>query len=278
MDTYIILVYCLCDDMLKAMNHHEDGQCQLNDAEIMTIALVAAMYFGGNYATARRFLTEYGYIVQSISPGRFSIRLHRVSHHFATLFNLLGEIWKASNDENVYAIDTFPIAVCDNIRIPRCRIYQSEAYRGYQASKKRYFFGLKIHMLVTKDFEPVEFFLTPGSYSDTSGLSGFEFDLPSEAIVYGDKAYNHYLVEDLLDAHDIQLQPIRKKNSKRPLPPWTRYLQAYFRKSVETTGSLIQRLLPKSIHATNAKGFELKVALFSLAASINCIDLAESPT
>lgn len=278
MDTYIVLVYCLCDDMLTAMNHHEDSQCQLNDAEIMTIALVAAMYFGGNYTTARSFLSEQGYIVQTISPGRFSVRLQRISHHFATLFNLLGEIWKASNDENIYAVDTFPIAVCDNIRIPRCRIYQSEAYRGYQASKKRYFYGLKIHMLVTKNFEPVEFFLTPGSYSDTSGLSCFEFDLPPESTVFGDKAYNHYLVEDLLAVQGVQLQPMRKKNSKRPLPPWIRYLQAYFRKAVETTGSLIQRLLPKSIHATNSAGFELKVALFSLAASIRCIDVSESVT
>jgi hypothetical protein len=57
---------------------------------------------------------------------------------------------------------------------------------------------------------------------------------------HGDKAYNYYLVEDLLDVHGILLQPIRKKNSKRKLPPWTRYLQAYFRKAFETTGSLIE--------------------------------------
>jgi hypothetical protein len=37
---------------------------------------------------------------------------------------------------------------------------------------------------------------------------------------------------------------------------------------VETTGSLLERLLPKSIHAVTARGFELKVALFVLAASI----------
>lgn len=41
------------------------------------------------------------------------------------------------------------------------------------------------------------------------------------------------------------------------------------RKIVETTGSLIERLLPKSIYAVTVKGFELKVALFVLASSIN---------
>jgi hypothetical protein len=47
------------------------------------------------------------------------------------------------------------------------------------------------------------------------------------------------------------------------------YRQASVRKIVETTGSLIERLLPKSIHAVTAKGFELKVMLFVLASSIN---------
>jgi len=47
------------------------------------------------------------------------------------------------------------------------------------------------------------------------------------------------------------------------------YFQARIRKIIETTGSLIERLLPKSIHAVTAKGFEIKVALFVLACSIN---------
>ena len=47
------------------------------------------------------------------------------------------------------------------------------------------------------------------------------------------------------------------------------YLQTTYRKIVETTGSLIERLLPKSIHSVTAQGFELKLALFVLATSIN---------
>jgi hypothetical protein len=34
---------------------------------------------------------------------------------------------------------------------------------------------------------------------------------------------------------------------------------------------MIERLLPKSIHAVTLKGFELKVILFTFAASINCL-------
>ena len=66
----------------------------------------------------------------------------------------------------------------------------------------------------------------------------------------------------------LTLLPVRKKNSKRPLAPWERGLQFLCRQQVETTGSLIERKLPKSIHATNAEGFELKVKLFVIGLSI----------
>jgi hypothetical protein len=49
MDSQIILVYCLCDDLLKAMQHREDAQCQMRDAEVMTVALVAALNHRGNF-------------------------------------------------------------------------------------------------------------------------------------------------------------------------------------------------------------------------------------
>ena len=44
MDTESIAVYCLCDDLLKAMRHVDDRQRQMNDAEVMTTAIVAALY------------------------------------------------------------------------------------------------------------------------------------------------------------------------------------------------------------------------------------------
>lgn len=71
------------------------------------------------------------------------------------------------------------------------------------------------------------------------------------------------------EVDQIVLQPIRKKNSKRALPPYGEFVQHYQRKMVETVGSLLERLLPKSIHAVTAEGFELKVALFVVAHSID---------
>ena len=56
MDDQIVAVFCLCDDMLKALGHYEDQQCQMSDAEVMTTAIVAALRYAGNFEHARKSL------------------------------------------------------------------------------------------------------------------------------------------------------------------------------------------------------------------------------
>jgi hypothetical protein len=271
MNNEIVAIYCLCDDILQAMNHRSDGQQQMSDPEVMTTAIVAARYFGGNFEQARKHLSEPHYIPKMLSKSRLNRRLHRVEPILLTVFEALGQIWKQLNPEAVYCIDSFPISVCDNIRISRSKLYEgAEAYRGYQASKKRYFYGVKIHLMVTEAGEPVEFFLTPGSFADVKGLKVFPFALPEGSVVYADKAYTDYAVEDLLlEAEKIQLSALRQRNSQRPVPAYVQFVQHYKRKVIETSGSLISQFLPKSIHAVTSQGFELKIMLFVLALSVN---------
>jgi hypothetical protein len=271
MDDTIIATFCLCDDLLKVMHHQEDRQCQMNDAEIMTTALIASLFFRGNHESARAMLRQYGYIPHMLSKSRFSRRLHRMKELFIVLFDLLAQIGKTLNRDAIYVIDSIPIAVCDNIRIRRAKIYSDEKFRGYQASKKRYFYGLKIHLMVTQDGQPVECFLTHGGFGDVDALKSYAYALPDGSMIYADKAYNDYEIEDLLkEVEHIHLLPMRKKNSKRALSPSVTFVQSYHRKRVETAGSLIEQLLPKSIHAVTSQGFELKVVLFVIASSLNC--------
>ncbi len=271
MDTQIVAVYGLCADMLNALHHRDDPQCHLTDAEVMTVAVVAALLFGGNYARAQAHLVQYGYLTMPLSASRFNRRVHRVKDQFLTLFLMLAAHWKDLNAEAVYVIDSFPIASCDNIRIKRSRRYRGAAYRGYVPSKRRYFYGLRLHLLVTATGEPVELFLLPGADNDTGALQWYQFDLPPGATVVGDKAFNHYAIEDDLAAVSLQLAPLRKKNSKRPIPPWVTYWRQQVRQQIETVGSRLTDRFPKTIRAVSAAGFELKIVLFVLAYSIDCL-------
>jgi hypothetical protein len=272
MDEKILAIYCLCADLLQALGPAEDPQQQMSDAEVMTTALVAMLFFRGNFEAARALLSTPRYMPHMLSRSRLNRRLHRLADLFVMPFDLIGYTWKQLNTESVYVIDSFPIPVCDNYRIPHVKLYHHKEYRGYIASKQRYFYGLKVHLLVTKDGQPVECFLAPGSYSDVRMLKTFQFDVPEGSQVYADKAYNDYVMEDvLLEASHVQLYPIRKKSSTRTLPPYIAYVQHDYRKRIETVGSLIERMLPKTMHAVTAEGFELKVFLFVLAYSLNCL-------
>lgn len=274
MDTAVITTYCLVDDWLQARRHTEHPLRSLTDAEVITTALVAARFFGGNYEQALAMLHEQRYLPVRLSRSRFNRRLHAAAPLLQALFDWLAGIWREASSEEIFLIDSYPIAACDNIRIDRCRLYPLQrtggAFRGYQSSKRRWFYGLKVHLITNADGRPVEVSLTPGSYNDTAQLQTFDLDLPTTSVLFGDKAYNEYLTEDLLaEAGGPTLVPLRKKNSTRAVSASMVYVQQVYRKRIETAFSRIERMLPKSIHAVTARGFELKVFLFVLALSID---------
>jgi hypothetical protein len=124
--------------MLKSLHHYEDRQCRMSDAEVMTTAIIAMLYFKGNFCLASQYLYEHHYIPNMLSRSRFNRRLHRIADLFLTLFLRLGETWKKLNERSVYVIDSYPIAVCDNYRIKRSKIYHGEDFRGYIASNNTF--------------------------------------------------------------------------------------------------------------------------------------------
>ena len=291
MDDTIITIYCLCEDFLKAMSYRQrdDPQIRLSTAEVMTIPLVASTFFGGNIDKTRRFLHEYGYMPNMISKSHLNRRIHRVEPTlWRVLFELLAQVFKQRNDPEfqTYAVDSLPVAVCENIRIRRCRIYPLEkeevhnnnntskkkkSFRGYIASKRRYFYGLRVHLVVTGAGEPVEFSLAAGSESDVTIFKELELDLPEGSIICADKAYTDYGYEVLLEEVGLHLKAQRKKNSKRAMAAWEEFLSKPIRPYIETVFSRLTSFFPKKIHAVTPRGFELKIVWFLLAFSIQCL-------
>src|SRR3954466_15014703 len=176
-----------------------------------------------------------------------------------------------------------------NIRIRRSRLYPLEqqqqaaghdegstkrkkkSFRGYIASKRRYFYGLRVHLVETGAGEPVEFSLAAGSEADIAIFKELELDLPEGSIIYADKAYTDYDYEDLLEEVGLHLKTQRKKNSKTPMPMGGEFLGKPIRQYIETVFSRLTSLFPKKIHAVTPRGFELKIVCFLLAFSIQCL-------
>lgn len=271
METQIIIIYCICDDIIKNLKMKEDIQVTMTNAEILTTAITAAEFFCGNHERARIFLKEYNYIPNMLSKSQFNRRLHAIPENVWQIISMiLAKVFKQNNISKEYSVDSFPVSVCKNIRISNCKIYKkNEEYRGKCTSKREYFYGIRVHMIVTSSGGPVEFIIAPGSYHDSTIFKLFELDLPEGSTLYADAGFTDYEYEDLVNDSGINFLVTRKSNSKRPHKPSQEYLITHNRKIIETTFSKITALFPRVIHAVTKKGFELKVACFILAYSFN---------
>ncbi len=257
-----LAIYCFIDDFLKASGHREDIRAEVTDAEVITIAITAMLHFGGNFQRSRLILYELGLMKRLLSRSRFSRRVTRLADLIYRLFHQLGAVLKELHWESRYLLDSFPVAVCDNIRINRCRIVSDEIYRGVMTSKHRYFYGVRVQMLTTSDGIPLEFCILPGSCADLQGLAELALDLPAMAELFVDGGYNFYEWEDYLqEIKQLRLQVPRKANSKRGGEPYLEIYKSLMRKYIETTIGEIGKLFPKKIHATNLNGFLLKISI-----------------
>ncbi|MCC5633426.1 IS982 family transposase [Nostoc sphaeroides CHAB 2801] len=262
----IITIYAIVDDLLRAIGHKEDCRRNMTDAEVITTAVAAAMLFNGNHTKACDYMKDHKLVPNMLEKSRFNRRLHNVDMLINDLFHQVGMILKQTCDCTEYLVDSFPVPICDNIRIFQVRIIKSEDYRGYTASKKRYFYGVKVQLLTTKSGIPVEFVFMPGSAADVRALNSLPLNLPPGSEIYADSAYTDYNCEDdLNDSSDITLNVMRKKNSKRQDKPWIKYIKQSIRHDIETVFSAITSLFPKSIHAVTYKGFLLKLQAFIFA-------------
>lgn len=119
-----VAIYSFVDDLLKTLNHREDARQSVSDAQIVTSAIVAAKYFGGNFERATLILHDLRWFRARLSRSRFSRRLRRLTDLLQLLFHRVGCHLKDLNVQSRYLLDSFPVVICDNIRIHRCRLTQ----------------------------------------------------------------------------------------------------------------------------------------------------------
>ncbi|GAB2594991.1 transposase family protein [Spirosoma areae] len=131
--------------------------------------------------------------VVMLEKSTFDQRLHRLATTLSALFYYLADLFKALNLSGEYLIDSFPVAVCDNIRIGRSREeYRAGPAGGKIAPRRRFFFGFRVQLVTTRHKQPVQFFILPGSYVDVTALRIMHLAWPAGSEVYGDSAYTDY--------------------------------------------------------------------------------------
>ena len=117
----------------------------MSTAEVMTTAIIAARYFGGNQQTACATLRTLGYRSQICWDFHASTeRLRQVSEHFRTMCHVLDCRVQSSElvEYRTVLIPSLSDRRAANVCISRSRLYQGPDWLGRIASKRRPFYGL----------------------------------------------------------------------------------------------------------------------------------------
>ena len=93
----IIGIFCLVDDLLKGIGHLEDNRRKVSDSEVITTAIVSALYFGGHSDHGRNMMKMTGMIPQMLDKSRFCRRLHQLEALLCSLFFQIGQQLKATS-------------------------------------------------------------------------------------------------------------------------------------------------------------------------------------
>ena len=263
-----ITYFCIIDDIVKKLNLRQSPIEKASNSEILTIAVLAHTSFSGNYEKALETIREgFKHLFPSVpSLSRFSRRINNLLPYLQLVIQDLIELLPPSK---LFAIDSKPIKVCENIRISRRKVLKGESFRGYIPSKREYFYGFRLHAIVDEKGFFREVQILEGSAHDLEGLAIMSLNWAKGCEIIGDRAYTNYSYEDELKTEDIKLNPIRKIKESRYEGEWVEYFKKRFRRIIETAFSVINRILGIRPYAPTKEGIILKIFMSVLSYNLN---------
>ena len=265
----IVTTYVVTDDTLKAFEHESHVLAQMSDAEVLLVAIVAALYFQNHHERALCVLRAMGYIGRGLSLSRFNRRLHRLADWLLTLLSISGQVFQAGE---VFVIDSMPVPVCKRARAGRCRKLRGATYCGWCAPKQEKFFGWRLHLICTAEGLPVTFDLLPAALHDLTPIHELTSELPVGACVYADKGYNCLPDEaSILLETGVRLIPIRRKNM-RPHDWIDEFDLSLYRRRIESVNSQLESMGLERLHVRTHVGLEIKLHASLLALAFKNIN------
>ncbi len=117
---------------------------------------------------------------------------------------------RCGTGKGIAFIDSTPLCVCKNIRIPRHKTFKDVAGRG--KSSTGWFYGFKLHIIVDDCGEILSFSITRGNVDDRIPVPKMVKNLIGK--LFGDKGYISKKLTELLALDDVELITKLKKNMK----------------------------------------------------------------
>lgn len=199
------------------------GKSDFSDEEVMTLYFFG-IFRGLKEKTAiHRYANDHlkGYFPALPQYGAFVHRVNRLNNAFRGLIEVLQSQRVPENDEGVYLIDSFPIALAQGNHAYTAKVAPMLASRSYCATKKMYYHGVKAHVVARKrpqTLPDVEILMIEEAARHDTPVFQQIRPLLHDNVLFGDQAYN------LSDADEIEMTqslkvftPIKKEKGQKKL-------------------------------------------------------------
>jgi len=258
----LLELFCDVDDFCQAFWREQPKQLvsktgqklrksQLSESEMMTIMI---HFHQSAYRDFKDYYTKHVQVyLKSEFPGLVSY-----SRFIQLQPRILGLLWVYAQTQRgtctgVSFIDSTPLRVCSNRRIPRHRVFKGLAARG-QCSLG-WFFGFKLHLVINELGEVLAFSLSPANVDDRKPVPHLVRRLFGK--LFGDRGYlSQSLFEDLLE-QGIKLVTKVRKNMKNRLMLLQEKLLLRKRNIIETVNDQLKNIsqIEHSRHRSPANFF-----------------------
>lgn len=253
--------YVLVDDAFKVLHTHfgewrkRGAKPLFTDSEVITVALIADTFFGGDEHKTLSFVRQYHLDMFPLLPaqGQFNHRRRALALITEQVRRVLLWQWNLiAQDDAVRLTDTAPIPVCTYTRAKQNRTipqtgHDRHLYFGYTPARKAKLFGFKLHLGTSIEQVVDEWVLAPASMHDSQMSGLYEEGAAPGALaglqLLGDGAFNNPGRAAALrhkHGNDVMVWALPRKDTRKPWPGELRRVVAKLRRRVETALSVLQ--------------------------------------
>ena len=236
------LVDEFCNEFDKSICKYQIGKKpkkkpKMSQSEVISILI---FFHSGAFKTLKHF---YLYYVQkhmkqefplTVSYNRF-VELQQASALAMTMFL---KTCCMGDCTGISYIDSTPIRVCKNKRIPRHKVFEGIAQRG--KSTMGYFYGFKLHFVINDKGEILNFVITPGNTDDREPLKDSRFIEKLKGKLYADKGYLSQKLTEVLFVDGLHLITYIRNNMKNVIMEMKDKILLRKRSVIETINDVLK--------------------------------------
>jgi hypothetical protein len=180
----------------------------MSPSEVMTILI---LFHSSSYRNLKNFYTHYvSMVLKKEFPNRVSYNRF-VELEQSILIPLTAYLHtRRVTSKGIAFVDSTPLKVCHNRRIPWHKTFENIAERG--KTSVDWFYGFKLHLVIDDMGELIAFFITPGNVDDRKGLKKMAKYIKEK--LFGDKGYISKELQEYLWDQGIELITKLRRNMK----------------------------------------------------------------